>query len=135
MVCYTCGGETQVINSRHQRRNNQVWRRRKCILCDTVVTTLEGIDYSKALVVRRPESRHPEPLLRDRLFMSLYKSLAHRPTAIADAGDLCTTIIAKLARVAQNGELSTTAIVQTTGVALTRFDLLAAQHYQALHKH
>ena len=133
MVCYVCGGSTQVINSRHQRRTNHVWRRRACVLCDAVFTTTEVIDYTKSLRVRSTHSRHLEPLDRDVLLVSLYKSLGHRPTALSDAGGLTSTIIAKLTPASTDGVLATSLIAQTALVALSRFDKLAAQHYQAFH--
>jgi transcriptional regulator NrdR family protein len=133
MVCYICGGDTQVTNSRHQRRTNHVWRRRACVLCDAVFTTIESIDYTKSLSVRSANARDLEPLSRDILLLSLHKSLGHRPTALSDAGGLCATIIAKLTSQAVDGIIETSAIAQTALVALSRFDKLAAQHYQAFH--
>ena len=133
MVCFICGGNTQVINSRHQKRPNHVWRRRNCVLCDAVFTTTETIDYTKSLRVRATNERRLEPLERDVLLLSLYKSLGHRPTALTDAAGLCSTIIAKIAPQAVDGVITTTIITQTALVALNRFDTLAAQHYQAFH--
>src|SRR5579872_3157022 len=63
MNCIYCGGRTEVTNSRRQKRNNQVWRRRQCLKCKTVVTTQETIDYSSALWVG-PENA-PKPFLED----------------------------------------------------------------------
>ncbi len=134
MVCYTCGGSTQVINSRPVRRSNQVWRRRVCTLCDTAVTTTETIDYAKSLRVPQSPTKQLMPFERDRLFISVYKSLGHRPTALTDAGGLTTTIIAKLAPRATAGVISREHIIEVTLVALNRFDKLAAQHYQAFHR-
>lgn len=134
MVCYTCSGETAVLNSRPQKRSNQVWRRRQCTLCDTMFTTTESIDYAKSLLVQKPDSRRLAPFERDRLMLSLYKSLGHRPTALADAGGLCATIIAKLAPTADKNVLTTQRIVEVSLVALNRFDKLGAQHYAAFHR-
>lgn len=139
MVCILCSADTQVINSRPQKRSNQVWRRRQCVLCDTLFSTQEAADYSKSIFVggRPGDSNRPtlEPFERDKLLLSIYKSLTHRPDALRDAGGLCATIITKLATAAHNGVLDRGIITQTTMVALTRFDKLAAQHYQAMHKY
>jgi len=134
MVCYKCGAETAVLNSRAQKRANAVWRRRRCVLCDTLVTTTESIDYAKTLLVQSTNQKQFAPFWRDRLLLSLYKSLGHRPQALQDAGGLCTTITAKLAPLAVGGILPASRIVEVTLVALNRFDKLAAQHYQAFHK-
>lgn len=134
MVCYICGGDTQVINSRPQKRVNHIWRRRQCTLCDAVYTTTEAPDYSKGLLVRSRHGKVFLPFQRDKLLLSLYKSLAHRPTALEDAGGLCATITAKVAPSAENGVITATRLIETSLVALNRFDSLAAQHYQAVHK-
>lgn len=134
MVCYICGGETAVLNSRPQKRHNQVWRRRRCTLCDAVFTTTETIDYTKSLLVHTGTSKRLLPFERDRLFMSLYKSLGHRGTALTDAGGLCATIIAKTAPTATNNVIEARRLAETALVALNRFDKLAAQHYAAFHR-
>jgi transcriptional regulator NrdR family protein len=85
-------------------------------------------------MVRRPTSKRLVPLERDRLLLSLYKSLSHRPTALTDAGGLCATIITKVTPLAKNNVVESRQIIETALVALNRFDKLAAQHYQAFHK-
>lgn len=132
MVCIRCGGQTAVSNSRPQKRLNQVWRRRECLACGTVFTSLEAVDQAGALRVRS-QNKHLKPLSRDKLFLSLYKSLAHRPSAIADAGGLTATILAKVAPTASGGIIETDTIVQTALVALNRFDRVGATHYRAFH--
>lgn len=134
MVCYICSGETVVLNSRPQKRTNQVWRRRHCTLCDTLFTTTETIDYAKSLLVRSGTNKRLVPFERDRLFLSLYKSLGHRASALTDAGGLCATIIAKVTPTATNNVVEAHRIAEITLVALNRFDKLASQHYAAFHK-
>jgi transcriptional regulator NrdR family protein len=102
-------------------------------LCDIVFSTEESIDYTKSIRVQASDDRHLATFERDRLLLSLYKSLGHRPSALSDAGGLCATIVAKLMATVHNGVISRSAIVQTSIVALNRFDKLAAQHYQAMH--
>ena len=133
MVCIHCGSETHVFNSRHQKRLNQVWRRRRCSTCGAVFSTNEIADYSAALLVRDPKG-HISPLLRDKLFLSLLKSCQHRKTAITDAGGLTDTIIAKLVPQAIDSALDSTIIMQTVQVALNRFDKASSVHYQAFHR-
>ena len=134
MVCYKCSGVTAVLNSRLQKRTNSVWRRRGCELCDAVFTTIEAIDFTKSFVVRSRKTKRLTPFVRDRLLLSLYKSLGHRTDGLTDASGLCATILAKLGPSSENGELSDRRIIEVTLVALNRFDTLAAQHYQAFHK-
>lgn len=110
-----------------------MWRRRRCILCDAVYTTTESIDYAKSLLIATTTD-DLRPFNRDRLLLSLYRSLGHRSDALGDAAGLSTTIIAKLAMRSQNSTITRVQIIETVIVALSRFDKLAAQHYQAFHK-
>ena len=133
MVCVHCGHKTQVINSRPQRRTNQVWRRRLCIDCGALFSTTEAADYSALWAVKQP-SGSLQPFSRDKLLLSLHRSCQHRSTAVADAASLADTIITKLRAQATGGHLSPRQIAQTAQVALNRFDAASSVHYQAMHK-
>lgn len=133
MVCIYCAGPTYVVNSRHQRRSNNIWRRRKCHACGSIVTTEESIDLSTALVVQSA-SRQLEPFSRDKLFITVYESCRHRPTALRDAIALAQTIINNLITPETTpGLITTTHIVATTVSILDRFDPIAATLYKAAH--
>lgn len=132
MVCVLCGSKTSVINSRGQKRNNQVWRRRLCLGCRTVFTTEETVDYG-AIWRIKPKTGPLEPFNRDKLLISVKRSLEHRKTALQDAKGLSETIIGKLIGVANNGVIDTETIAQASLVALSRFDRAASTHYAALH--
>lgn len=132
MVCIYCGSETRVTNSRPQKRSNTVWRRRFCSHCKATITSLEAVDYDRALRVRRTMSL--EPFSRDKLFLSIYDSLKHRRNAVADATALTVTIISALTRKHKYPELDRTQIIFASGTILERFDSAAAIHYRAYHK-
>lgn len=133
MVCTYCGHDTQVVNSRHQKRLNQVWRRRKCTNCGAVFSTHEAADYEASWrVLDTNGSLHP--FLRDKLLISLHKSLEHRPTAVADASGLLNTIVSLLRPLAAKGTLEASEIALTTREVLIKFDNAAATHYAAFHK-
>src|SRR5271170_5351433 len=132
MVCVHCGQHTQVSNSRHQKRLNQVWRRRYCSQCGTLFTTQETPDYAAVWAVRG-KTDGLRPFSRDKLFLSLYKSCQHRPTALSDAGGLADTIISKLPVHLVDGTVASSDIARVTEVALSRFDMAASVHYQAFH--
>lgn len=133
MVCMHCGSETEVFNSRPQRRFNKIWRRRRCKACKAVFTTVEDALYGDLWLVESQKSKL-KPFSRDKLFLSLHSSLGHRKTATEDAGALCDTIIKKLVPVADAGKLKSADIIKATEVALNRFDKLASSHYQAHHR-
>ncbi len=131
MVCPYCTQNTGVINSRHQKRANQVWRRRKCSNCGAVFTTTESIDLSGALRVRKTTGL--EPFLRDTLLLSLYESLKHRKSALQDATALTGTVISALHPLADATIVDRDVITTVTISILERFDKAAATHYQAFH--
>ena len=132
MVCIQCGQKTQVINSRHQARTNQVWRRRRCLTCQAIFTTLESAAYDAAWLVKGYTGSHI-PFSRDKLFLSLYHSCQHRPTAISDAAALTDTVIRKLLAEVRASVLDVRSIAAAAQVALNRFDKAASVHYQAFH--
>lgn len=134
MVCIHCGSETQVINSRPQKRSNQVWRRRQCIKCGAVFTTAEVTLYEAAWAVRG-KSGKLNPFSRDKLLLSLHKSCSHRKAAVKDAAGLTDTIIRKLSgQHVADGTVNARDITQVAQVTLNRFDKTASVHYAAFHK-
>lgn len=132
MVCIYCAGELSVINSRPQKRRNQVWRRRRCDSCKALFTTIEIIDLSAALNIKR-STGDMQPLLRDKLFISIYDSCRHRPYALKDANELTATVLSKLLHKTTNGSITSRTIIETTLHTLQHFDQVAAIHYAAFH--
>jgi transcriptional repressor NrdR len=132
MVCTYCSSETQVINSRHQKRTNSVWRRRKCGTCGSVFSTIERVDYEKSWVVQYQDG-NLQPFLRDRLSISIYKSLQHRSTALTDAIGICMTVVSAAEKSIQNGSITATALATIVHATLLRFDKPAATMYAAYH--
>jgi transcriptional repressor NrdR len=132
MVCVLCGQKTKVINSRLQRKANQVWRRRQCLSCKTVFSTQETVQHELAWLVG--DKGRFEPFSRDKLFLSLYKSCEHRKTALSDAKGLTDTVISKLPAHLSGSMLKPGDIAAVAQVALNRFDKAASVHYQAFYK-
>jgi transcriptional repressor NrdR len=133
MVCILCSADTQVINSRPQKRLNQVWRRRKCIGCSFVFSTHEVAQYDAIWTVSNGKNGIAL-FSRDKLLMSIYKSCQHRDTALTDASGLVGTIISKLHQSAHSSVIDARTIVQTAEIALNRFDNAASVHYRAFHR-
>jgi|JI10StandDraft_1071094.scaffolds.fasta_scaffold493478_2 transcriptional regulator NrdR family protein len=132
MVCIYCGGKTRVTNSRSQKRLNQTWRRRECLRCRAVVTTLEACDYSASIVVKDARGQQT-PFERDRLFASVYASLGHRDTATSDATFITSTIIGRLLGTGLSGSIDTATIGAQALEILRAFDVTAGMHYAAYH--
>lgn len=132
MVCVYCEHETKVTNSRHQKKANSVWRRRQCLNCGAVFTSIERFDPSKTIVVQN--KNFLEPFSRDKLLLSVYDSLKHRKTALLDATELTDTICNRIYAHASNAAITRADIVSVTSVALRRFDKSASVAYLAFHK-
>lgn len=132
MVCVQCGSQTRVVNSRWQKRANQVWRRRQCQDCGAVFTSEESAAYGASWAVKSP-SGALKPFSRDKLLLSLHRSLQHRKTALEDAGGLADTVIGRLSGAVTDGTIESRAIISASQVALNRFDKSASVHYAAFH--
>ena len=76
-----------------------------------------------------------EPFSRDKLFLSLYDSVGHRPAAISDATALTSSVINRLRPHMSKGAVARSVIAQVALVVLNRFDKVASVHYAARHKY
>ncbi len=131
MKCIYCSGETKVTNSRLQKKQNQVWRRRQCLECQAVFSTAEGVTGDKSIVVQSGNAF--QPFSRDKLLLSLHASLKHRKTAVSDATALTGTVLSRLYPQIADASLQRGVIVSTTHQILKRFDKAAATAYLAYH--
>ncbi len=130
MVCAYCFNPTSVINSRLNKKSNQIWRRRRCLTCNAVFTTSEEINLSQTWMVRK--NKTDIPFNRDKLFLSIYESMKHRKEPIDDAHQITHTIITKL-KSTNNGLINSQTIATLTAVTLNRFDKTAYVYYHAFH--
>lgn len=69
---------------------------------------------------------------RDKLFLSIYRSLKHRQSAVTDATAICETVMSKMG-VSDQGKVSRTQLRSETHGALKRFDSAAATYYKSFH--
>lgn len=98
MFCPKCNSNTlQVSNSRPVKRNNQVWRRRNCATCQNTFTTRESIDLSSIFRVRK-FNNELEPYFRNKILVSLLRSLDHMQNSPELADALTDTVEAQLIR-------------------------------------
>jgi len=133
MVCIYCSGETRVTNSRLQKRSNQTWRRRKCLTCQGLFTSLEQVDLTSSILFIKAKTA-TEPFQRDILFISVYEACKHRKQAVADAKALTDTIIGRLLGKVSEASVSRGDVISVTAEVLKRFDKAAATHYTAYHR-
>ena len=132
MNCVYCKNNTKVTNSRHQKRPNNVWRRRRCDACQSTFTSVETPKLDANLLFNNKKEA-PEPFLRDKLLISVYKCLMHRKTAQTDATALTDTIISKATSKCLNASIDRDAIVNIVIETLDKFDKPAAVQYTAYH--
>lgn len=131
MVCIYCGGQTHVTNSRSQKRNNQIWRRRHCRLCKAIFTTHEAIDLSSSLLVDSGAS--PRPFLPDMLFTEVLLALQDRKDCYIAAREATSTIIKNLLKLPDKPLYPPAAISRATGDVLKRLDKRAWLRYVSEH--
>lgn len=131
MICLYCGGDTKVTNSRLQKRNNQVWRRRQCLLCQSVFTTHEQIELQSALSVQK--NGQTEPFMPGLLLNELMTALAHRKDVYMASEELLGAIVRKLLTLPQKPLFKTSDISKITTDILKRFDRRAYLRYLADH--
>ncbi|HVS78997.1 MAG TPA: hypothetical protein VHD84_01775 [Candidatus Saccharimonadales bacterium] len=131
MVCVYCGGETKVTNSRLQRRNNQVWRRRQCLVCGQVFTTHETVELQSALSVDK--NGRTTAFLPDLLLKELMQALRDRKDVYTASREVLATVIQKLLALPQKPLYKPADISKTTAAVLKRFDKRAYLRYVAEH--
>ncbi len=131
MVCVYCGAATQVINSRLQKRNNQVWRRRKCQKCHSIFTTHELPELEKIFQVDKNGAL--VPFSADILFTEVLLALQDRKNCYSEARELTGTIISKLLHTSRDFILSAEQISRISAEVLKRFNRRGWLRYVAEH--
>lgn len=129
MVCIYCGSKTRVTNSRS--KSLHVWRRRECFNCLSIFTTRERPDLDLSFRVIKAKEGALQPFYRMKLFLSIYKSLSHKNTAITEAEDIMETVISHLTSISKRGLVKEELIAKQTLLTLEKFDKPAATYYKA----
>jgi transcriptional repressor NrdR len=131
MVCIYCGSETKVGNSRWQKRNNQVWRRRQCKKCKAVFTTHEAVDLSSTLLVQVNGS--PKPFVSDILFTEILLAMQDRKDCYLAAREATATIVSKLLKLPGKPLFSTTQISLISADVLKKLDKRSYERFSIEH--
>lgn len=130
MVCIYCDSKTQVVNSRSQQRLKQVWRRRKCVKCHNIFTTIEHINFSGSILIEN-KSGKTENFIKEKLLLSIYSSLGHRIDPLGDSIAITDTIVSNLLKTLKSPLISRDTLINTSVSVLNKFDKPAAVHYKA----
>jgi transcriptional repressor NrdR len=131
MVCIYCGKETKVINSRWQKRNNQVWRRRQCLACQSVFTTHEQIELESVLSVER--DGQTQAFMPDLLLNQLLMALKDRKDVYMTSREVMSIVVRELLSLPQKPLFKPADISKATAEVLKRFDKQAYLRYLADH--
>ena len=129
MVCIYCGNKTKVTNSRPQVRLGQTWRRRECVVCHAVFTSLEHVALTDVLRAKK-RSGAVEHFERDKLFLSIYRSVEHLDSAISVARELTDTILGKLFhKKPMSPIIATTEVATVAAKTLKAYNAAASVRY------
>jgi transcriptional repressor NrdR len=131
MVCPYCGNETKVTNSRLQKRNNQVWRRRQCLVCGAVFTSHEALELESVLSVN--SGGRLRPFMPDLLLKELILALQDRKDVYTASREVLGTIVRQLLALPQKPVFTPADISKTASAVLKRFDKRAYLRYLADH--
>src|SRR5581483_4653519 len=112
------------------KRNNQIWRRRKCSKCQAIFTSHEAIDLSSTLLV---ECEGPKPFIEDLLYSDLQTALKHRPDSYGAAREASYTVIKELLKLSNKPLFKPTDISRVAYGVLEKLDQRGALRYRADH--
>jgi transcriptional repressor NrdR len=132
MFCVNCfNSSTAVTNSRPNKKQPSVWRRRRCSKCGTVFTTYERPSLSDNKAVQLPNGDQ-EAFNLGKLIISMTKAFTHLPEEAAyNSLWLAQTVEDYLST--QRESITPEDIETTAHDVLRRFDELAAVQYAAQH--
>ena len=77
---------------------------------------------------------HVEPFSRDKLLISMYDSLKHRKSAVADASALVDTVLGKVFKASAGPTIKRDLLTNIAANTLKQFDKPAQVHYLAYFK-
>jgi len=104
MYCPFCNAnDTKVTDSRWIRENNQVRRRRECLICKERFTTYEVAELSLPRVVKRDGRR--DSFSEDKMRGGILRALEKRPVSVEQIERAVSNIIKK-ARTAGEREIT-----------------------------
>jgi transcriptional repressor NrdR len=132
MFCINCfSPSTAVANSRPNKKQPSVWRRRRCSECGTVFTTYERPSLADNKALQLPDGSQ-EGFNLGKLIISITKAFAHLPAEAAyNSLWLAQTVEDRLST--QREVITPEDIEAATHDVLHHFDELAAMQYAAQH--
>jgi len=132
MFCINCfHPTTNVTNSRPNKKQPVVWRRRHCTACGTTFTTRERPALAENKKIQRPDGTL-EIFNLGKLVLSIAKSFSHSPKE-AEYSSIWLAQTVEDTLSTQRETIITDDIEAATHQVLKNFDELAAVQYAAQH--
>lgn len=126
MKCPFCGDETKVLESRHTEEGAAVRRRRECLGCGRRFTTMERVEETPLVVIKKDGRR--EAFDRNKILAGVLKACEKLPVPMEDAERLVTEVerevrstLEREVSSRQIGELVMERLRALNGVAYVRF--------------
>jgi transcriptional repressor NrdR len=134
MVCPFClHKKTDIYNTRKTGGGATVWRRRRCLSCQSAFTTQEHFDPSGVWKIKG--NKKTRPYSRATLSMSILRACDHRSNQDDAAWYLFQTVEQKLTPLLdEKRTLTTHAVIETVAGVLKRFDAAAYVKYISTHQ-
>ncbi len=138
MQCPHCkSSKTEVKNSRPTKNNAAIWRRRKCIQCQSMISTYEAPSLDFLAVLKR--SGKSTRYLRYKLFASIYDATAGgKHVDRGDAATLAHHVVMAIEQrilLAQKDVIKTSELIDMVTDVLETRDLGACYRYAAFSPH
>jgi len=132
MRCPACGSlDTQVTDTRMSEDGLEIRRRRRCLACDRRFKTLEKIELSLPIVVKKDGSRHDFDSVKLRASMAL--ALRKRPVP-ADVLEQAVRSIEEQLSAGGEREVTSQFIGELVMKALKRLDKVAYVRFASVYR-
>jgi transcriptional repressor NrdR len=132
MRCPACGSfDTQVTDTRMSEDGLEIRRRRRCLACDRRFKTLEKIELSLPIVVKKDGSRHDFDSVKLRSSMAL--ALRKRPVP-ADVLEQAVRSIEEQLSAGGEREVTSQFIGELVMKALKRLDKVAYVRFASVYR-
>ena len=132
MYCPFCdANDTKVTDSRLIRENNQVRRRRECLICKERFTTYETAELSLPRIIKRDGRR--DLFNEDKLRAGISRALEKRPVSLEQIEHAVTRILHK-ARVSGEREISSRQIGEWVMDELHNLDQVAYVRFASVYR-
>ena len=135
MKCAKCYNPTTVVvNTRSRTKSPVIWRRRRCLSCDSVFSTEERPTLEHSLTVWNPTTKQSQAFNPGILLISIGDAFQHNLTLGENSAWSLTQTISDLLATECQGSISTDDISAITHQTLMRFDASASLQYALKHQ-